>query len=122
MGIGIPVHLLATYVLALKRVGAGGLSGWQSPLGDNPAYWEGEGYVSLPLSRAITENESGSQTGQALFYFDPDTSAGQGAEGGQLPKASDKCLVDGVEFEVIAVRPPNSLIDYWKIELKTGAS
>lgn len=114
MGIGIPVHLLATHVLALKRVSGGGLSGWQGGSAPSEPYWTGEGYVSLPLSRAITENESGSQTGQALFYYE--------SEGGQLPKASDKCLVDGVEFEVLAVRPPNSLIDYWKLELKTGAS
>jgi hypothetical protein len=120
MGVGIPVHLLATHVLALKRVGGGGLSGWQGGSASSEPYWEGEGYVSLPLSRAIAANDSAVQQGHALFYLDPDSSSGAG--GGQLPKASDRCLVDGVEFEVLAVRPPNNLIDYWKVELKTGAS
>ena len=116
MGVGIPSHLLAVYTLGLKRPGASGnLSSWKNTPPPLPPYWEGEGYVSLPLSRAIARDDSGSQTGHAYFYFEP-------GEGGEIPKASDRLLIDGVEAEVVAVRPPNRLIDYWKLDIKTGAA
>ena len=115
MGVGLPAHLSATHSLALRRSSGGGLDGWKSPQGDIAPYWEGEGYVSFPRSEAVANVEGGRRTGHALFYFEV-------PEGGHLPKASDKLIADGIELEVIAVRPANSLIDFWKIDLKTGTS
>lgn len=114
--IGIPEHLCATHAIRLRRTsGSGGLGGWKSPQGDSPDYWSGTGYVSLPLSRSLSRDDSGVQQGHAFFYF-------EASEGGELPKASDQCDVDDVTLEVVAVRPPNSLIAYWKLDLKTGAA
>lgn len=114
MGVGIPEHLLSTHELRLRRPSSpGSLNSWKgSP---PPPYWTGEGYVSFPRSEAVATVEGGRRTGHALFYFEP-------GEGGEFPKASDKLLVDELELEVIAVRPASSLIDYWKLDLKTGTS
>lgn len=114
MGVGIPSHLRSDYSLSLVRPAGGGLSAWSSPKADTAPYWTGLGYASLALAAQHRAEGSAEQRGTVLFYLDPPP------VGGEVPKASDLLVLDGEHAEVLSVRPPNRLIDYWKIEVRTG--
>jgi len=114
--IQIPSHLGVGYALELSRSAPRGLSGYKTAPAPNPPYWTGQGYTSLSLGTQHRAEGSAEQRGTILLNLDP------APAGGELPKATDRLTLDGVEMTVLSVRPPNSLIGYWKLEVRTGAA
>jgi hypothetical protein len=117
VGVQIPAHLCSDVALTFERPPQGGLTGWKSST-PPVAFWSGVGYASLALKSKVDIMKNSGQegailTGLVFFYFDVAANA-------QYPAASDHLLLDGVACEVLSIRPANSLIDYWKAEVRTG--
>jgi hypothetical protein len=119
VGVSIPQHLLNDVELSFARPEVGGVAGWRSE-GEPSVFWTGTGYASLALKSKVDIMKSSGQegailTGMVFFYLEPPPA------GGLLPMPTDALLIDGVACEVLSVRPANSLIDYWKAEVRTGS-
>lgn len=114
--VSIPAHLCAGYTVKLSRSQAQGLGGWSGSPPAATVYWTGNAYVSLSLGSQDRSRGSAEERGVVLLHLDP------APDDGVEPAPTDVIVINDVSCEVLAVRPPNSLIAYWKLEVRTGMS